>query len=230
MARNAVVVPSRGRPDNARRLAEAFKKTESRSDLWIVIDDNDWDRKAYEKNAEEYDYGYLVIENNASGMCAPLNKAVEILMDDTQYDHYDYFAFLGDDHLPRTLYWDYILTLAIPFPKNGISYGNDLLQGANLPTACFMNREIVERLGGMVPPGFKHLYVDNFWHKLGTDIGGLYYKPDVIIEHLHPVARKSQMDANYARVNSQEMYDHDRQIYEEYINSREYKDLVAVLS
>lgn len=230
MGRNAVVVPSRGRPDNVKRLAEAFKKTEANSDLWVVIDDNDWDRKTYEKNAEEYDYGYLVIENNASGMCAPLNKAVEILMDDTQYDHYNYFAFMGDDHCPKTLYWDYILTLAIPHPRNGISYGNDLFQGGNLPTACFMNREIVERLGGMVPPKFKHLYVDNFWHKLGTDIGGLYYKPDVIIEHLHPVAQKSKMDVNYARVNSQEMYDHDRQIYEEYINSQEYKQLVAVLS
>ena len=125
------VVPSRGRPENVKRLAQAFKKTEARSDLWVVIDDNDWERKAYEKNAEEYDYGYIVIENNSNGMAQPLNKGVEIIMDDTQYDHYDYFGFLGDDHIPRTAFWDYILTLAIPYGKNGISYGNDLFQGAN---------------------------------------------------------------------------------------------------
>ena len=132
---SAYVVPSRGRPENVKRLAQAFKKTETRCDLWVVIDDNDWERKAYEKNAEEYDYGYIVIENNSNGMAQPLNKGVEILMDDSRYDHYEYFGFMGDDHLPRTPFWDYILTLAIPYPKNGISYGNDLFQGANLPTA-----------------------------------------------------------------------------------------------
>lgn len=225
----AYVVPSRGRPENVKRLAQAFKKTEARADLWVVIDDNDWERKAYEKNAEEFDYGYLVIENTSTGMAQPLNKGVEILMDDSQYDHYQYFGFMGDDHLPRTSYWDYMLSLAIPYNKNGIAYGNDLLQGANLPTACLMNRQIVEHLGGMVPPHFKHLYLDNFWRKLGEDIGGLFYKPDIIIEHLHPVARKSEMDIHYARVNSQEMYDHDRAKYEEYIASQDYKDLVALL-
>jgi hypothetical protein len=225
----AYVVPSRGRPENIKRLAKAFEKTEARADLWVVIDDNDWERKAYEKNAEEYDYGYLIIENHSNGMAQPLNKGVEILINRDEFDEYGYFGFMGDDHLPRTPYFDYILSLAIPYGKNGIAWGNDLIQGGNLPTACLMNREIVERLGGMVPPGFKHLYIDNFWMTLGRDINGLYYKPDVIIEHLHPVARKSEMDEGYARVNSQEMYDHDRAIIEEYINSQEYKDLVAVL-
>jgi len=227
--KTAILVPSRGRPENVKRLADSFHKTEARCDLWVVIDDDDWDRKHYENNAEEYEYGYLVIDNQSIGMAQPLNKGVEILMDDERYDHYDYFGFLGDDHLPRTTYWDYILTLAIPYNTNGIAYGNDLLQGANLPTACIMNREIVEHLGGMVPPHFKHLYLDNFWKRLGTDIGGLHYRPDVIIEHMHPVARKSEMDVNYARVNAQEVYDHDRELFDQYINSQAYADLVAVL-
>jgi len=227
--KTAIVVPSRGRPENVKRLADSFHKTEARCDLWVVIDDDDWDRKHYENNAEEYDYGYLVIDNQSTGMAQPLNKGVEILMDDEKFDHYDYFGFLGDDHLPRTTYWDYILTLAIPYNTNGIAYGNDLLQGANLPTACIMNREIIEHLGGMVPPNFKHLYLDNFWKRLGTDIGGLHYRPDVIIEHMHPLARKSEMDINYARVNAQEVYDHDRELFDHYINSQAYADLVAVL-
>lgn len=225
----AYVVPSKGRPENVKRLAQAFKQTQATADLWIVIDDNDWERKHYEKNAEEYDYGYLVIENDSTGMAQPLNKGVEILMDDEQYDHYAYFGFMGDDHLPRTLFWDYKLRLAIPHNKNGIAYGNDLLQGENLPTACLMNRQIVEHLGGMVPPNFKHLYLDNFWRKLGQDINGLYYRGDVIIEHMHPLARKSEMDLNYARVNAPEIYEYDRAKFEEYIASQDYADLVAIL-
>jgi hypothetical protein len=46
---------------------------------------------------------------------------------------------------------------------------------------------------------------------------------------MHPLARKANMDEDYARVNSQEMYEHDRQVYEEFINSKEYADLVAIL-
>jgi hypothetical protein len=225
----AYVVPSRGRPENVKRLAQAFKTTDAKADLWIVIDDNDWERRVYEKNAEKYDYGYLIVENTSSGMAAPLNMGVEILMNDERYDYYDYFGFMGDDHRPRTPYWDYMLQLAIPGQKNGIAYGNDLLQGGNLPTAVLMNRRIVDHLGGMVPPGFQHLYLDNFWKRLGIDIDGLYYKPDVIIEHLHPLARKSVMDEHYARVNAQHVYDADRERYEHYINSSEYTDLVAIL-
>lgn len=228
--KSAFVVPSRGRPESVKRLAKAFKDTEATADLWVVIDDNDWHRKEYERNSEEYDYGYLIVENDTGGCARSLNAGIEMLMDDETYDHYDYFGFMGDDHIPRTLFWDYILRLAIPFPKNGIAYGNDLFQGENLPTAFIATREIADHLGGLTPPKTKHLYFDNFIKKLALDIGGLYYKPDVIVEHLHPVARKSQMDENYARVNSQSMYDHDREVYEEFINSQEYRELVAILS
>lgn len=227
--KSAYVVPSRGRPENIVRLAKAFKKTDARSDLWVIIDEDDWHRKAYEKNANEYDYGYIVVENYTGGVCKSLNAGVEALMDSSIYDEYAYFGFLGDDHLPRTIYWDYFLMLAIPFPRNGIAYGNDLFQGENLPTGCLMNREIIDRLGGMTPPGFKHLYIDNFWKDLGRDIGGLYYKNEVIIEHLHPMAQKSEMDEGYARVNAVEMYKQDLATYEAYKISEDYQQLVASL-
>ena len=227
--KSAYVVPSRGRPENVKRLAEAWKKTEATADLWIVVDDNDWHRREYEKNAEEYDYGYLIVENDTGGCAASLNAGLEILMDDEVHDHYDYFGFMGDDHIPRTLFWDYILRLAIPYPSHGIAYGNDLFQSGNLPTAFIATRSIVDVLGGFTAPRTKHLYFDNLMKKLGEDINGLHYRHDVIIEHLHPVARKAQMDENYARVNSQAMYVHDLQVYEDFIASTEYAAIVAAL-
>jgi len=47
---------------------------------------------------------------------------------------------------------------------------------------------------------------------------------------MHPLARKGAMDDHYARVNSEQYYSHDRLVYEDFINSQFYKDLVAVLS
>lgn len=229
MIKTAILTPSRNRVENVRRLAKAFIDTKATADLWIIIDEAEWQRKAYEQAAEECGFALLAVDNVTSGMARPLNMAAEILMDDETYDRYDYFGFMGDDHVPRTPYWDYSLTLALPFNKPGIAYGNDLLQGGNLPTACIMTRSIVDALGGMVQPKAKHLYLDNFWKQLGTDINSLHYRHDIIIEHMHPVARKAAMDEDYARVNSMEMYEHDRIVYEEFIASDEYKNLIVAL-
>jgi hypothetical protein len=38
----------------------------------------------------------------------------------------------------------------------------------------------------------------------------LRYMPSVLIEHMHPVAKKGEMDEGYARVNRAEQYDRDR--------------------
>ena len=47
-----VVVPSRGRPESAERLAQAFKDTGAEADLYIVIDNDDpkWNEYAKSEN------------------------------------------------------------------------------------------------------------------------------------------------------------------------------------
>lgn len=227
MAGIVYVVPTRGRPKNAKRLLKAWKDTRAVADLFFVVDVDDWEHRAYEALD-----GINIITNHITGggMAQPLNMAAMMLLDDNKYDRYSYFGFMGDDHLPRTDFWDYRLTLMIPGDKkNGIAYGNDLLQGANLPTSCLMTRDIVWKLKGMVQPKAKHLYLDNFWKKLGQDIDGLYYAENIVIEHMHPLAGKGAMDDHYARVNSEQYYNHDRVVYDEFIGSQQYADLVASL-
>ncbi len=221
------VVPTRGRPENADRLLKAWKDSKAVADLYFVCDIDDSSLRDYQALT---DINIITNYVTGSGMAQPLNMACMVLLDNNRHDYYNYFGFMGDDHVPRTDYWDYLLTLQIPAQKQGIAYGNDLLQGGNLPTAVLMTRGIVEALRGMVQPKAKHLYLDNMWKKLGTDINGLYYAENVVIEHMHPLAGKSKMDDNYARVNSEQFYEHDRQVFEDFINSQFYADLVAKLS
>jgi|APGre2960657404_1045060.scaffolds.fasta_scaffold21027_2 hypothetical protein len=227
MQKSVFIVPTRGRPQNAKRLLKAWKDTKAVADLYFVCDIDDWSLRDYQAID---DINIITNHITAAGMAQPLNMAAMLLLDDTKYDRYSYFGFLGDDHLPRTDFWDYLLTLQIPGNRQGIAYGNDLLQGANLPTACLMTRGIVENLKGMCQPKAKHLYLDNFWKKLGQDINGLFYSENIVIEHMHPLASKGAMDDHYARVNSEQYYSHDRLIYEDFINSLFYKDLVVALS
>jgi hypothetical protein len=157
-------------------------------------------------------------------MAKPLNRAASFLKDD-----YEYFAFMGDDHRPRTQGWDSMLIDALDELGTGLAYGDDLHQGEGLPTAVAMTADIVRELDGMVPPGMIHLYLDNFWLKLGKDLNAIKYLPEVVIEHCHPVWGTGKMDAGYQEVNAPEVYSADRIAFESYINSPAYADLLAVL-
>lgn len=218
-----VVVPSRGRPENAERLAQAFIDTQTEADLYFIIDNDDpkWNEYAKNENIK-----CLPADNKTGGCAASLNTGAIYLLDFTQFPLYDYFVFLGDDHLPRTQNWDKAFIQALGI-NTGIVYGNDLLQGENLPTAFGMSRDLVTQLQGMTFPGCIHLFFDNFVKQLGIDLNYLKYLPDVIIEHLHPVAGKAEMDEGYARVNQPKWYEEDLLTLQKYLRSQEYADLVT---
>jgi hypothetical protein len=217
-----VVVPSRGRPENAERLAQAFKDTGAEADLYIVIDNDDpkWNEYAKSEN-----YKKLPADNKTGGCAKSLNTGAVLLLDITKYPLYDYFVFMGDDHIPRTPGWDKAFIQALG-TNTGIVYGDDLLQGANLPTAYGMTRDLVNELRGMTFPGCVHLFFDNFVKQLGLDLEYLKYLPDVIIEHMHPVAGKAEMDAGYERVNQPKWYEKDLLTLQRYLSDMEYAELV----
>jgi len=217
-----VVVPSRGRPENAERLAQAFKDTGAEADLYIVIDNDDpkWNEYAKSEN-----YKKLPADNKTGGCAKSLNTGAVLLLDITKYPLYDYFVFMGDDHLPRTPGWDKAFIQALGH-NTGIVYGDDLLQGANLPTAYGMSRDLVNELRGMTFPGCVHLFFDNFVKQLGLDLEYLKYLPDVIIEHMHPIAGKAQMDEGYERVNQPKWYEKDLLTLQRYLSDMEYASLI----
>ena len=112
---------------------------------------------------------------------------------------YRTFASLGDDHVPRTPGWDRLLLEAIDaMGGTGMAYGDDLLQGAALPTFVVMSADIVAALGWVCEPSMRHYNLDNVWQDLGRGAGCLAYRDDVIVEHMHPGASKAPFDDTYA--------------------------------
>jgi hypothetical protein len=150
-------------------------------------------------------------------MCGTLNAAAV-----EQAGNYKYIGFLGDDHRPRTVGWDDKVIASLE--NHNVVYGNDLLQGENLPTAVFLRSEIIQKLGFMAPPTLVHLYLDNFWLELGKATT-IEYLPDVIIEHLHPFAGKAEWSDSYREVNDQALYDRDQQAFNEYMATQFAEDL-----
>lgn len=210
----AVLVPTRGRPQNAVRLQQAFTDTDSlNATLIFVLDADDPELPGYWEAAGDRRIRHLTVHDGegGTGMTAALNYAATL-----HAGEYGALGFMGDDHLPRTAGWDAHVLGALGTDEPRIVYGDDLLQGANLPTAAFMPSRMVRALGFMAPPVLRHLYVDNFWLELGERLGTLHYLPDVVIEHLHPAAGKAVMDERYAVVNATEADAADRRAWRDF--------------
>jgi len=213
--RIAYLVPSRGRPANAARLAQRWRGTAaSDTHLIFLIDDDDPELPSYEKALDKYgdeQIFYMIDERRRVGPTlnhwAPKFAA-----------RYDAIGFMGDDHLPQTARWDTILGEYLVSRRHGIVYGNDLFQGPNLPTAVLMDATIVRTLGFIVPRGLTHLYLDNFWRDLGMALGTLLYVPQVVIEHLHPQAQKAEWDDGYREVNGGAMWEVDAAVHQAFMS------------
>jgi hypothetical protein len=210
-----VIVPSRGRPDNIARVIQAWHHTGAFTDAKLVVaydaDDPRAGRYAEILAAAGPGVG-AYLARVWQPMVPKLNAAAaEVLLPSV-------FAvgFAGDDHLPRTHGWAGRYLAALRKIGTGIVYGDDGLQGARLPTQWAMTADIVRALGAMVPAPVQHLYCDNAIKDLGEAAGCLRYLPNVLIEHMHPLAGKAEMDAGYARVNSRGQYAADASAYNQW--------------
>src|SRR5262245_16265098 len=210
-----VIVPSRGRPHNVSALIDAWRETRAYAQLLIVVDNDDDTLEQYQAVMETAPDWVDMQFTERKRLGPTLNKyAVKYAA------YYDVIGFMGDDHRPRTHAWDRRFAGAIAALGGvGVAYGNDLIQGANLPTAVWLSGCIVETLGYMVPPGMTHLYLDDFWKALGQRLQRLTYLNGVVIEHMHPVAGKSAWDEGYAEVNAGTMYENDGKVFHAYLES-----------
>jgi hypothetical protein len=209
-----VIVPSRGRPHNVDKLIKSFVLTRTNATLLVVVDNDD--PKLDEYKSLDYPKWARLVTQAPRRIGPTLNDFSKDFVDDV-----DVIGFMGDDHRPRTNGWDMIIDNVVRYTnRTGIVYGNDLLQGQHLPTAVFITSDIIKTLGYMCPPGMQHMYLDNVWKLWGEKIGRLVYLNDMVIEHMHPVAKKAVWDEGYAVVNSGEMYANDERVMNEYIAER----------
>lgn len=226
MADLLVIVPSRGRPEAVREMAEAFRETcLANTRIRVVVDDNDPCAAQYREVSLE-GRGADVSVRPSRSMVEALNLQAVASVNPGLGNHV--IGFMGDDHRPRTVGWDLAYLEALGGLGTGIVYGDDMLQGRRLPTQCAMTADIVQTLGYMAPPTLTHMYVDNFWLSLGEQAQCIRYLPDVVVEHRHPTAGKAQWDDGYLRVNHPGMYAKDETAFSEYCHTQLLGDVQKV--
>lgn len=219
-----VICPSRARPHNIAALLEAWEATGAVATLAVCLDQDDPQIGEYMALLDPWpDWKVMTIGGAWRSLCDWVNFVCKV----GGAHGFDIIGQIGDDHHPRTPGWDVAVENAMK--PLGVVYCNDLHQGEKLPTAAFLDAEIVRRLGYMVPPAIQHLYMDSYFKSLGERLGTLAYLPNVVIEHMHPHAGKSEMDDGYRQVNSREAYRTGRAAYGAYMTHRLDADLAKLL-
>lgn len=202
------LVPSRGRPGNIVELVDAWDTTRAgAADLVVAVDLDD---------ARLDDYLDLPLPEWATVVTGPrlrLGGTLNALSPELA-GRYRAVGFMGDDHRPRSLGWDQRLEAELA--PGAVIYGNDLVQGAALPTAVLLERLVVDELGYFVPPGMLHLWLDNYWLELGRRLRTLRYLADVVIEHVHPITGRAEWDDGYRENNSPETWSADEATFKRY--------------
>jgi hypothetical protein len=200
----AITVPSRGRPHNLERLANAAKKT-CLSDYEILARIDDDDTSEYpELDGVRYVVGPRIF------FAASLNELAEIATN----EGFTHMAILGDDVLPETKGWDVELMNAVP--ELGVAYGSDGLEnlhGKDLPTHVVVPVGMYKKLGWIGLPTLRHLFCDNVWRELGK-LTDFVYLPNVHLTHLHRWNKSAPDDLTYQEANDKEKRDADRLAFE----------------
>jgi predicted O-methyltransferase YrrM len=214
----AIIVPTRGRPENVRKVISAWDFTNAwdHADLVLVADADDPEIGGYRLLQQELDHpdtGQSLVTLVEIPAWLPMVYKLDAAARELA-ERYWAIGFAGDDHLPRTIGWAKRYLDVLHEMGTGMVYSDDGYQGSNLSTEWAVTSDTVRELGRMVPAPVEHMYCDNAMMALFTAVGALRHLPEIRIEHMHPVAGKAATDAQYQRVNHRSQFRRDRAAYE----------------
>lgn len=183
----SILVPSRGRPDNLRRLYHSLlDTTEGEWELLVRLDEDDPTRTEYDRPPHQ------------SNVTAPRVIMSQLWNDLVPYALGDILMMCGDDVTFNSEGWDVSVREAFPEDRIGLVHGNDLSpNSAKIASHPFVTREWVEVLGYFAPPYFSSDYGDLWLTEVADALGRRVYLPEVIVEHHHPAFDKAEWDQTH---------------------------------
>jgi hypothetical protein len=203
----SVCCPTRGRPDNMRRLAESATTTAAGQVevmFYVDVDDQpsidmavklngsaamaaaEWGWRAAVYPNVQYVIGERIVLSDMWNACAAA-AAGDILMQ------------CGDDIVFRTPGWDAAVTAEFDARPDRVLlvHGNDGVHGPGLGTHGFVHRAWVDAVGYFLPPGFSCDMSDVWLNEVANELGRRVYLPQVFTEHMHPIVGKASLDQTH---------------------------------
>lgn len=182
----SILAPSRGRVEAACEMACSARLTANGPVEILVYADND-DPTDYETRP-----------------CLRVHRGPRITLSDcwnklADIAEGDILGMGADDIRFRTQGWDLRVRDMFDMFSDRIAFvhGRDGIHDEKLGTHGFVSREWVDTVGYFTWPTFPADYADTWLHVLADGIGRRVFVPDVLIEHLHPIAGKGEWDQTH---------------------------------
>jgi hypothetical protein len=129
---------------------------------------------------------------------------------------------LSDDQLFTIKGFDEIIANDMKeyFPDGDgfLHYPDSSPMGIRVPTMSIMGRKYYERDGYVYHNGFDSLYADNYAKAVAQKRGKYKFVNNLIYCHNHYIWNKAEIDQQYARQNSKEMYIKDGTTFKKLMN------------
>lgn len=186
----SLLVPTRGRPLNVARMAESARATASSEIEFIFrVDDDDPDAMP-----ARMDYSDTTVLIGSRTTLSQLWNECQLAATA------DIFMQCDDEVIFRSDGWDQkVMSAFADYPDRiAFVHGQDLHQPAGTFGALgFLHRRWVDTVGYFPPPYFSCDYGDTWLNDVANAIGRRRYLPDVITEHMHPIAGKGVWDVTH---------------------------------
>lgn len=186
----SVLVPTRNRPDNVRRLVESAHATAGGVVQFVFyVDDDDPQRGQVQELASTT---VRVVEGPRVVLSECWNRCAEVATADI-------LMHCGDDIVFRTPNWDKHVAAAFDGIRDRIAlvHGRDGVHDAALATHGFIHRRWMETVGYMVPPFFASDFNDLWLTEVADALGRRIFLPEVYTEHMHPAVGKGELDQTH---------------------------------
>lgn len=196
----SLLLPTRGRPELARRFMESVLQQANQSqavEVILCIDEDD-------TGSHDLDYPGLTVKK----IIGPRNTMGALNTACLNASRGDIVILVNDDMVIRTKGWDDIIrgVDAGIEDKIYLAYGNDLYKGEKLCSFPILSRRTCELLIDPFPENYKGAFID--YHLLDifrrlqhAGYDRIRYLENVAFEHMHYRSGKAEMDATYKERN-----------------------------
>lgn len=199
----SLLCPTRGRPQQALRLALSVLKTASkpkRVEILFYVDEDDETQEDYKSTFSSH-YPelsqlkrYAIVIGDPIGISRAWNELARLCKGDL-------LIMAADDQIYNDAGWDDRLDQEVEKYPDEIfcMWFNDGHLGDKLCTFPIVSRKWCTTLGYFVT-GFFECFCDDVWiMDIAKRVGRLHYIPDVLTEHLNWRYGKAEIDATYER-------------------------------
>lgn len=187
---------TKNRPDRIQEMIKSYNQTKGsdNTDIIYCLDKED-------KRLAEYTpilKGNKIITEHPNYQTPMFN-----LISKKLYPDYNYYGLVNDDHIFRTKDWDIELVNTVKEKGGGfgIAHANCLWYDSDVlcrhPSCFVYSNKIIKALEYAIYPDLQHYKIDTYLRDLTEPLGLLFYREDVIVEHMHYHVGKAENDENY---------------------------------